>query len=89
MIICIKFGGKVHCFSIPIYEIPFKIPKVGPGPVNYEALVADATVLGSIRAAAAKVSDAKVREALEHGFSAAQEAMQQRAGADVTIRAAE
>jgi hypothetical protein len=87
MIICIKIAGKLHCFTIPIFEYPIKFPKVGPGPVNYEQLVADATILGSVKAAMQHVSDNHVRGALEKGFSSALEAMQKRAGADVTIRA--
>ncbi len=86
MVICIRYGGQLHCHSIPIYEIPIKIPGVGPGPVNYPPLIADATVLSSIKSMAQHISDANVRQALEHGFSAAQEAMQKRAGPEVTIR---
>jgi hypothetical protein len=87
MIICIKFGGHQHCFIIPYLEIPIKFPKVGPGPVNYPQLFADAVLLGSIRQMTQHIADTHVRQALEHGFSTAQEAMQKHAGSEVTIRA--
>ena len=88
MEICITFGGKRHCFWIPIFEYPITIIK-GPGPVNYEALIADATLVASIRAAAAKVSDQKVSAALMGGVESAIKAMQAHAGEGVEIHAGE
>lgn len=86
MEICITFGGKRHCFWIPILEYPVTIVK-GPGPVNYEALIADATLVASIRAAAAKVSDQKASAALLEGVALAIKAMQAHAGEGVEIHA--
>jgi hypothetical protein len=86
MEICITFGGKRHCFWIPILEYPVTIIK-GPGPVNYEALIADATLVASIRAAAAKVSDQKASAALLEGVASAIKAMQAHAGEGVEIHA--
>jgi hypothetical protein len=60
----------------------------GPGPINYPQLFADAMLVGSMRRMVEKVADAGARQALEHGMTAAQEAMQKHAGSDVTIRAA-
>lgn len=85
MEICITFGGKRHCFWIPIFEYPVVIHKPGPGPVNYEALIADATLVASIQAAANKVSDSKVGAALHTGVQAAVKAMQVHAGEGVEI----
>ena len=84
MEICITIGGKRHCFWIPIYLYPIKIVK-GPGPVNYQALISDATVVGTVREAAKNVEDREVRAALENGVNNAVKAMQGRAGEGVTV----
>ena len=84
MEICITIGGKRHCFWIPIYEYPIKIVK-GPGPVNYEALVADATLVATISAAVKNAGDEGVRNALQAGVKNAVQAMQKRAGEGVAI----
>jgi hypothetical protein len=86
MEICITIGGTRHCFWIPIYEYPVIIRK-GPGPVNYEALVQDATLVATIYSAANKVSDAKAKAALQSGVESAVKAMQAHAGAGVEIHA--
>ena len=86
MVICFRFGGQLHCFTIPIIEIPIVIPKPGPGPINYPPFLADAVVVASLQALAKKISDSNVRQAAEHGFSAAIEAMQKHIGSEVTIR---
>jgi hypothetical protein len=87
MVICFKFGGIVHCFTIPVIEIPIVIPKAGPGPVNYPPFLADAVVVSSLQALAKKISDPDVRKAAESGFSGAVGAMQKHIGSEVTIRA--
>ena len=84
MEICITFGGKRHCFWIPIFEYPIHIVK-GPGPVNYEALIQDAILVASVQAAANKVSDSKVGAALHSGVENAMKAMQAHAGEGVEI----
>jgi len=86
MEICITFNGKRHCYWIPIYEYPITFVK-GPGPVNYQALINDATIVSTIRAAASKVSDPKVSAALHNGVQAAMKAMQAHAGEGVEIHA--
>jgi hypothetical protein len=84
MEICFVVGGKKHCYWIPIYVWPPIIIK-GPGPVNYQELVADASVLGSIQELTKSVGDAGVRSALQSGVAEAVKAMQKRAGAEVTV----
>lgn len=84
MEICITYGGKRHCFFIPVIEIP--IPKPGPGPVNYPAFLVDATIVASLQAAVGKVSDDKVKAALNGGIASAVKAMQAHAGEGVEIK---
>ncbi len=86
MVVCFKFGGTVHCFPIPIIEIPIHFPKPGPGPVNYPPFIFDAIVVASLKSLAAKIQDSAVREAAHSGFSAAAAAMQKHIGPEVTIR---
>jgi len=83
MRICFKIGGVVHCYDIPIIELPFPIHIPGPGPVNYPAFLHDATVLAAINAAVAKISDHGVHEALQAGVKSAVQALQKRGGAHV------
>ena len=84
MRICIRIGGVEHCFFIPIYFYPFKPIKVGPGPVNYPALFSDASIVGTIDAAARNISDGKVRSALESGVKSAIQALKARGGEHVS-----
>jgi hypothetical protein len=86
MEICINYGGKMHCHFVPELELPVRWVRPGPGPIDYPPFFQDAVLLNSVRAAARHVSDDGVRQALERGCSAALKAMQERAGADVTIR---
>jgi hypothetical protein len=79
MVICFKFLGRVHCFFIPIYEFPIPIFRPHP-PGNYDELIQDVAIIGSLLAASKKVADGGVREALQRGISAATEAAQKRAG---------
>jgi hypothetical protein len=83
MRICFRFGNIEHCYDIPVIElaIPFHIP--GSGPVNYPALLHDATVLASVNAAIRKISDRGVQEALHAGVNSAVLALQERGGAHV------
>jgi hypothetical protein len=80
MRICIRIGGVLHCFYIPIYRIPIHIPEPGPGPVNYPQFFVDASLVGSIHDAASKVSDERVRETLLRGVNDALSALKERGG---------
>jgi hypothetical protein len=86
MEICIHFGGQTHCFIVPVLQVPFHFPPVGPGPVNYPQFLADAILVASVQSTVQHVADAKVRQSLEAGISEALEAMQKHAGSEVTIR---
>jgi hypothetical protein len=87
MRICFKIGNIEHCYNIPFVEIPIRIIKIGPGPVNYPAFIHDATVLASIEGALEKVSDREVGQALRSGLGSAIQALQKRAGAHVAVHA--
>lgn len=84
MIICFRIGGKEHCYNIPVVEIPVPVYQHGPGPVNYPALLYDATLLASVEAAAKKVTDPGVRNALQSGINAAMQALKGRGGENVS-----
>lgn len=84
MEICFYINGKRHCYYIPIYEYPIKVVK-GPGPVNYQWLVADASLVASVSQAIKSIGDEGVRSALQSGINNAVQAMQKRAGEGVTI----
>jgi hypothetical protein len=86
MEICITYGGKTHCFFIPIIEFPVQIKIPGPGPVNYPAFLVDATIVASLQAAVGNVSDNNVKSALNGGIAAAVKAMQAHAGEGVVIK---
>ncbi len=85
MEICIRYGGQLHCHFIPIVEFPITV-RPGIGPVNYPPFLVDATLVASIHEAVRKVSDEKVKTALNSGITAAVKAMQEHAGADVQIK---
>jgi hypothetical protein len=87
MEICIKIGGKWHCYWIPIFRWPIQWPGPGPGPQNYEAMFKDAMILGSIREATKDLS-VNVRKAVEAGVTAGLKAFQEHAGADVKVNEA-
>ncbi len=89
MEICINYGGRRHCFFLPIYQIPVNWGKPGPGPVNYPALFQDAIILASIANVAKQITDESVRKSLQEGLSAGLKAAQKHAGSDVTINATE
>ena len=89
MQICIKFGGKIHCFYLPILQWPVIWHKPGPGPVNYPALFQDAILLASIQKVAQELTEGTVRTAVVGGISSAFKALQQHAGADVSIKTEE
>ena len=86
MEICINYGGHVHCFVIPVVEVPVRWPHPGPGPVNYPQMFQDGMILASIQNLAQHVADANVKQSLHEGLAAATRAMQQHAGEHVTIR---
>jgi hypothetical protein len=77
MRICFKLGGKVHCFDIPILEVPIVI-KPHP-PENYERLFGDATIIATVQSLAQKIGDKGVRDAVEGGVKTAVQAMKKRA----------
>jgi hypothetical protein len=79
MVIC--FDG--HCFEVVV--ISWWPPKPGPGPINYPALMYDATLVASMEAAAHNTHKDDVTKALLQGISAAKQAMQQHAGKGVEI----
>jgi hypothetical protein len=84
MEICFYINGHRHCYYIPIYVYPVKVVK-GPGPVNYQWLVADASLVASVSEAVKNIGDEGVRSALQSGINSAVQAMQKRAGEGVTI----
>lgn len=84
MEICFSINGHRHCYYIPIFEYPITIVK-GPGPVNYQWLLADVSLVASVSEAAKQIGDEGVRSALQSGINNAVEAMQKRAGEGVTI----
>jgi hypothetical protein len=83
--LCIFYGGKMHCHPIPIYEIPITLLH-GPGPINYQPLIHDLTLVASIQAAANKVQDKKVGAALSQGIQEAVKAIQAHAGEGIEIK---
>ena len=87
MEICITFGGRRHCFYLPIIQVPVHWPGPGPGPVNYPALFQDAIIVASLGDLTKHINDAGVRTAVQHGLTTAVKGMQERAGKDVTINA--
>lgn len=86
MQICIRYGGTIHCHSVPVLQVPVGWHKPGPGPQNYPQFLQDAIIWNSVKAMVQNVSDRNVRQALETGLSQGLKAMQQHAGADVEIR---
>jgi hypothetical protein len=88
MEICFTYGGRLHCFFVPILSWPIIIPKPGPGPVNYPAFLSDAFLVASLHSMVQHVSDQHVRQSLEGGISAALEALRKHIGSEVTIKVA-
>jgi capsule polysaccharide modification protein KpsS len=85
MMICFTIAGRQHCYNIPVFELPIHFPDVGPHPINYPRFIQDAILVASLQRAAEKVSDDRVRGALQDGIYAAVEAIQSRAGEHVQI----
>ncbi len=85
MVICFTIGGVRHCYVIPVILWPWGPRIPGPGPVNYQALVADATIVASMLEATKSVSDEGARKALVGGINSAVQAMGKRAGEHVSI----
>jgi hypothetical protein len=81
MVIC--FDG--HCYEVVIIDWwpPFR---PGPGPINYPALISDATLVASVNAAGVHAYDEGVRAALQSGIDEAVKAMQKRAADGIEIR---
>jgi hypothetical protein len=84
MVICFRIGDVEHCFYLPVVEWPPWGPH-GPGPINYPALIQDATLVATAQNLAARVEDQGVREALLAGARTALKAVQARAGDHVRI----
>jgi hypothetical protein len=87
MEICINYGGRLHCFFLPVLEFPVNWGRPGPGPVNYPALFQDAILLASVSNAVKQITDENVRKSVQEGISAGFKAAQKHAGGDVTINA--
>jgi hypothetical protein len=85
MEICINYGGRRHCFFLPVLEFPVNWGRPGPGPVNYPALFQDAILLASVSNAVKQITDENVRKSVQEGISAGFRAAQKHAGGDVTI----
>jgi hypothetical protein len=88
MEICINYGGKVHCFFLPVIEIPIRWGKPGIGPVNYPALFQDSIILAAVANATKEITDEHVRKSVEQGIAAGFQAAQKHAGPDVSIKPA-
>jgi hypothetical protein len=80
MEICIKIGGKLHCFFLPVILWPIQWGRPGPGPVNYPPLFQDAIVLASLHAAAQHVTEGPIRTAVEGEFPPASRPCNKRPG---------
>jgi len=65
MEICINYGGRRHCFFLPVLEFPVNWGRPGPGPVNYPALFQDAILLASVSNAVKQITDENVRKFLQ------------------------
>ncbi|MCK1384157.1 hypothetical protein [Bradyrhizobium sp. 21] len=87
MEICITFGGKKHCFFLPLFQIPIHWGKPGPDPHNYPALFQDSMILAAVANVAKQITDENVRKSVEQGITAGFQAAQKHAGPDVTINA--
>jgi hypothetical protein len=87
MEICINYGGKRHCFFLPVMEFPVRWGRPGPGPINDPAFIQDVMILASVSNVAKHLTNEKIRKALDDGLSASFKAAQENAGPDVTINA--
>jgi hypothetical protein len=85
MEICINYGGKRHCFFLPVPQIPVSWGRPGLGPVNYPALFQDSIILAALANAASHITDEHVRASVEQGITAGLHAAQKHAGPDVSI----
>ena len=85
MEICINYGGKRHCFCLPVIQIPVSWGRPGPGPVNYPALFQDSIILAAVANAAKQITDENVRQSVEEGITAGFRVAQKHAGPDVSI----
>ena len=86
MTICITTqGGVKHCYHIIEFLYPIAPYVPGPGPVNYNELVRDATIVASLNAAVSHIADANVKAALNQGYHAAVDALRKRAGDHISI----
>ena len=81
MVICIDG----HCYEVVVID-HWPPPWHGPGPINYQQLLQDASLVASIESMSKKAADDGVRDALQGGIDAAIEAMQNRAADGVEIR---
>ncbi|HEY1809095.1 MAG TPA: hypothetical protein VGG42_11070 [Acidobacteriaceae bacterium] len=85
MRICFTINGRTYCFTVPIIAYPIHPPKPDPEHKDYEGLISDATILGSIRAAANQLSNAAAKETLNASLSRALEGVQKQAGSHVAL----
>ena len=85
MEIQINYGGLTHTHLVPIIILPLGPKQPPTNPHNYPPFLEDAVIVASLQYAAQQVADDGVRAALNEGFLAAVQAMQERAGPDVKI----
>jgi hypothetical protein len=83
MVICVDG----HCYDVVVIPWPWQGWKPGPGPINYPALMHDATLVASVESVVQHAADDNVRAALQGGIDAAINAIQDRAADGVEVRA--
>jgi len=81
----ITYGGLTHVHVVPVVIIPLGPTPPPTNPRNYPPFLEDAVIVASLYHAAQKVSNDKIRAALNEGCMAAARALQERAGPDVKI----
>lgn len=87
MQICFEINGKWTCFWVPIYRVPWHFGP-DPGP-EYNSVLTDATILGTIRSLSNQLVSAEAKEALHSGLNHSLKAVQSQAGQGVKISFAE
>ena len=87
MTVSITANGQEHSYVIPVFDIPITFHPPHPWPNNYPTVLFDLALIASLHAAASKLSDDDVRNALHSGIQAALEAAQKRAGNHIKVSA--
>lgn len=85
--------GKVVYYQVPDFHTVLathidKVDERAKGPLSgdYSGLVADASIVASITEVVKNVSDAGVRDALHGGVRTAIQALEKKAGKNVTVK---